>query len=367
MQTDKKTAPAGDSWGHASKTTVDRTRVRGSAAERIRKNDPEAVQSASRRRAGESTLGSRKPPPVNSKTERVLPSEQSAAARNRKSQKRKQQLTKQVRHFESLIPRMARTTTQSAFTARMGTIPSLSPAPLLRLLRNGWLWSTLALITGVASLVFWVHSDEGWFVYREDVLFTGLDYLSEDELYPLAEMEGWNIFYLNSDEIAERIERHPYVADARVAISRIPVGVDIDVTPASPIALWVSTEGTRWLLPNGLAVEPRGETADGLMQLLDPELEATALGQQRGEAIDPDVVESAKALLALFPTIDQIRFNADVGLNFRYPNEKYYVYWGDGRNVERKLENLKAAQLLIDAGEVGGTIIDVRFERPVVR
>ena len=46
---------------------------------------------------------------------------------------------------------------------------------------------------------------------------------------------------------------------------------------------------------------------------------------------------------------------------------KRQVYWGDGSNVERKLENLAAAVELLEAGTLEGTVIDVRFERPYVK
>ena len=129
----------------------------------------------------------------------------------------------------------------------------------------------------------------------------------------------------------------------------------------------MTDSGTRWLLPGGAAVEPRGETPAGLLTIVDGGAGATAPGSPLAGAIDADVLASAASLVEHLPGIETLRYNRQIGLNFQLQDRPYWVYWGDGNNVERKLENLAAAVELLEAGTLEGTVVDVRFERPYVK
>ena len=62
-----------------------------------------------------------------------------------------------------------------------------------------------------------------------------------------------------------------------------------------------------------------------------------------------------------------MRYNQQIGLNFRLPDKPFWVYWGDGGNVEQKLENLAVGEQLLADGRLEGEVIDVRFDRPYVK
>jgi cell division protein FtsQ len=141
----------------------------------------------------------------------------------------------------------------------------------------------------------------------------------------------------------------------------------MDITEAQPAALWITDNGTRWLLPDGTAVAPRGPTPPGLLEIVDSGSVATAAGAPLGGAIDADVLASAASLAERMPGVAPLRYNRQIGLNFQLQEKPYWVYWGDGNNVERKLENLAAAVELLEDGTLEGTVIDVRFERPYVK
>ena len=157
------------------------------------------------------------------------------------------------------------------------------------------------------------------------------------------------------------------MADAQVHPAPLLGKVTVDIIEARPVALWVTDEGTLWLLDDGMAVEPKGETPPGLLQILDGPAAATAPGAPVGVAIDPEVLRSAQALMSRLPGVAPLRYNQQVGLNFRLPDKPYWVYWGDGADVERKLENLAAGEALLTKGTVEGQVIDVRYERPYVQ
>lgn len=281
------------------------------------------------------------------------------AARRRAAQRQRQQFMQRMRHFEALLPVMPSEKRLAPLRVELG--------PIRRLLASRLLWLVIGVVAVVGGLTAWVSLDERWYVYREDVHFNGLNYLDAEELWQASAIDGWQIFWLDGAEIRQRLLTNPYVADARVYISPLVTKVTVDVTEVRPVALWVTDAGVRWLRDDGLALEPRGSTPPGLLEILDAPADATLPGAQKGAAIDPEVLYSAQALANRMPSVTPLRYNSLVGLNFRLPGSPYWVYWGDDENVERKLENMAAAERLLAGGEVKGSVIDVRFDRPYIK
>ncbi len=289
---------------------------------------------------------------------------QSAAARRRAQQRRRQQITQRVRRLEAVLPSLGGGAWRPSLP-QVGPWPGW-PASLAVVRTRAFVVLAVAalLLVGVAT---WVHTDDRWFLYGEDARFSGLHYLNGDELWQLSGIESWNLFWLDTGEVRERLLQHPYVADADVYVSPLEGAVHIDITEAQPIALWLTDNGTRWLLPGGAAVEPRGATPPGLLEIVDGGATATAPGAALGGAVDAGVLESAQSLARLLPGGVPLRYNRQIGLNFQLQDKPYWVYWGDGSNVERKLQNLAAAVQLLEDGTLEGAVIDVRFERPYVK
>lgn len=285
------------------------------------------------------------------------------AARRRINQRRRLHFTQRMRHFESLLPSLP--------DGRRMSLPNLLPRvnlhPLWELLRSRLLWIMLTVLVVAGGLVAWVALDERWYVYREDVHFNGLNYLNDEELWQATAINGWQIFWIDGEAVRQRLLENPYVADAQVHIAAPLTRVTVDITEVRPVALWETDAGIRWLRDDGLALEPRGQTPPGLLQIYDPPAEATLPGAEHGAAIAPAVLVSAQALANRLPGVTPLRYNALVGLNFRLPDQPYWVYWGDGEDVEQKLANLAAAETLLKSGEVEGAVIDVRFDRPYIK
>ncbi|MEZ4582166.1 MAG: hypothetical protein R3A10_11130 [Caldilineaceae bacterium] len=50
------------------------------------------------------------------------------------------------------------------------------------------------------------------------------------------------------------------------------------------------------------------------------------------------------------------------------PDSPYWIYWGDGAEMDDKLVRLAMAQRMLEDGELSGQVIDLRFrDRLVVR
>lgn len=226
--------------------------------------------------------------------------------------------------------------------------------------------------------VLWVHMDYRWFVYADTVEFENLSYLTEAELYPATELEGWSIFWVKPGQVRKLLLAHPYVADVDVNV-RLPNNVTIDVVEERPTAIWMTDVGPMWVLPDGSALAVRTEPDQPLeAQLLDEDgrmlptivdvQQAAVSVRAKHLAVDQDVLESALALMKEMPELDSVRYNKGVGLNFALPNSDYWIYWGDGLDLESKRENLTLSRELLDSGQLAGQIVDVRFrDHPIIR
>ncbi len=227
--------------------------------------------------------------------------------------------------------------------------------------------SALLLVAAIAALVF-IHSDDEWFVYAEDMQFSNLTYLDPAELVRQSDVEGWNILWLTPSQIRSRLLEHPYIVDATVSI-RLPARVAVTVVETHPIALWVRQNETLWLAKDGAALPAAGPTDESLPQIIDVLGEAQAVGHADRQAMNADVLRSALALMDQLPELqNKVRYNQGVGLNFPMPGYGVWVYWGNGEDTESKMENLAAARIVLSASEELPQIVDVRYAyRPYYR
>lgn len=295
-------------------------------------------------------------------TRTATPDAPDAPVRRRRNARRKQTVNKQLRRFDSALPRFW-------LKPLLPTVDS-RPLPRFTLPRIhipwGWLLALL-IVGGVGYGIYWTQSDARWFVYREHVQFENLGYLDAEELYALSEIDAWNVFWLRSEAIRTQLLRHPFVVDAQVKIS-LPNQVTIRVAAAQPVALWVTGKGRHLLMPNGYARPLEGDENLALPQLIDRLSKATAPGASEGTQIQQSVLNTALALIQRMPTLGSIRYDQDIGISFQLIDSDLFVYWGDDRNFETKLQNMQAAQKLVTSGQAVGTVIDVRTpERPFVK
>jgi cell division septal protein FtsQ len=274
---------------------------------------------------------------------------------------RRRSVTRQWRRFEAALDR---------FNVRPGLARTRQAADVMA--GTGMHRSKIAsflLLVAVAAAITWSHVEDQWFIYSEDVHFTHVERLSVSQLYAISGVEGWNIFWLQPDEVRERLVEHPFIADAEVQLS-LPGRVSIDVTEEEPVALWVTNNGTYWLAQNGAALPVETELTEAglkLPRIVDSLQDARALGG--GLAVDPQVLESAVALAEALPDLNgEVRYNRHIGLNFPYPGKPVWVYWGDGHHTEKKLQLLEAAGTVVDRSDKPPQIVDVSsVNHPYVR
>ncbi|MBX3012830.1 MAG: FtsQ-type POTRA domain-containing protein [Caldilineaceae bacterium] len=222
------------------------------------------------------------------------------------------------------------------------------------------------LCVAMIALISWVHVDEQWFVYRDATLIQGLTHLNADELYEQSGIDSWNIFWLSPRAIRARMIALPTVADAQVTL-QLPNQVIIQVQEEQPVAMWVTQAGNFWLLPDGTALPEPENSPTTLLQIIDPTRDARSWATPDSGNMDVNILKSAQALTNYLPTVNQIYFNQGYGLNFHMPDSNLWVYWGDGLNMTKKYNNMVAVERHLRTTDNKSNIIDVRFDKPVLK
>jgi cell division septal protein FtsQ len=281
--------------------------------------------------------------------------------------RRRRAASRQKRRFEALFARLPRPTHVNLRLQGIAIPAVVLPTP--------WAYSkvlSLLLVLGALFAFTLLNTGDDWFVYREDVRFQNLIRMQGDELYRLLDLEGLNVFWIEPEEIRAKLLTLPWVEDAQVAVS-LPGSVYVNVTELTPAAVWVTNGGNYWLAANGSALpiatlEESALPELALPQIIDSLQEARVVGEGP-LAIDTQVLNSALTLMAAMPELNgTVRYNESTGLNFPLPEPAVWVYWGDGFDVDAKLENLAVARDLVRKAETPAQIVDVRLiDRPYVR
>lgn len=194
---------------------------------------------------------------------------------------------------------------------------------------------SLLLLAAVAAALYWLHTSEIFYIYRENVRFEGAHYLTQEELFAACDVESWSIFWLDPEEIEERVMAHPYVTDADARI-RWPGHVDISVQEVRPVALWATDQQEYWLLEDGVALAPREADMQPTLRIIDPSAEARTENLGGAPQIDKRVLTSAMFLSNRLSIVSEFWYNSRYGLNFSLPSTQAWIHWGDGHKFEEK-------------------------------
>ena len=286
----------------------------------------------------------------------------------RKRAQRKRQTGNRLRRLESAL-------VQSFPQNWKGGMRLPSPPHFLRLhrpslavlgvtgLRPSKIASLLLLILA-AGTIYWTESSPAFYVYADTVDFGALTYLSPEELYARADLEGLSIFWVEADRIQAQIASHPYVTGATVHV-RLPGRVEIGVQEASPVALWVTDGGELWLLSDGTALGSRTATNPDLVRIVDGPQAArsqSVVQPGHGPKLDESLLQSALTLSHYLPGLTTFRYAYGPGLYFTLPGAQTLVYWGDGLATDGKLKNLMSILRTLDGEGQTAQRIDVRYE-----
>ncbi len=294
----------------------------------------------------------------------------SRQANNRKSDQRKRaqkrkKTTNRLRRLESaMVASLPWATGSGLSLPQFRTWPTFSLAAVAG---TGWRASKLIslLVLCLAGLLLtWTESNSAFYVYPDSVQFDQLTYLSPDELYARADLEGLSIFWVRPNQVRAAIESHPYVRRAQVSVG-LPGRVQIAVDEVSPVALWLTDGGALWLMEDGRALGSRTPTNPALVRIIDGAQDArrhTASGQAgNGTQMDPALLQGALTLSRYLNGLTEFRYAPGPGLYFTLPDTQTLVYWGDGQQTDAKLTTLLSILGTLDNEGQSVQRIDVRF------
>lgn len=332
------------------RATGERTTKRQATKKPTANPRPAADTAATRRRGQESLLLA--------STAQLRGGERGTEQEAQRRARRRRQAVRHIRQVEAVIERV-RLPAMNNLQLRRPTLTGFKQWPASRV-------ASAVILVVVIALITWVHSDTQWFIYRENVVFNGLTYGKADELYAQSDIDSWNIFWLSPSAIRTRLIGLPTIADAQVAL-QLPNQMVIHVQEEQPVALWVTQAGNFWLFPDGTALPEPAQPKEGLLQIVDHQRDAKAWDTPDGAKIDRGVLQSALALTTYLPDVEQIYFNQGYGLNFHMPGSNAWVYWGDGVDMEKKYTNLVGIQRHLRTQGTQPNIIDIRFDKPILK
>lgn len=229
---------------------------------------------------------------------------------------------------------------RSARAARYETVvarPATRTVPLGVTL--GWLGSRLvsmAFLAGIGGLLFWFFWSYDFYVYSAEV--QGNHLLSSETVFVQSDLEGYNIFFVDTDEVTRRIGALPAVKEARVAAS-LPNRVVVELEERTPVAVW-ETQGERyWVDREGIFFPLRSAAPTDTLVIRDLDNHAVSLGLPEGadaELPDGTPVLTALELNSYLPEQRALDFSQDGGISF-VTTRGWRAYFGDWVGLQAKV------------------------------
>jgi cell division protein FtsQ len=231
--------------------------------------------------------------------------------------------------------------------------PRLKIMPVLKF------WQTRGVkLTGLLALVLlgWafyiMFSEPRFFVLNAEI--QGNVAVSTEEIYEISGIDSQSIFWINTEEVLARITSIPNIKSAAVSVA-LPAKVVIQVVERRPELLWQSGDTVWWVDHEGIIVPPKDDAGDGMLRIVDDDLQQLEAGFQ----IDPAIVTGAQTLHLLVPDVAVMRYSRSQGLAVSTP-EGWPVYLGDGSEIKAKLVVLTALLADLKERNITPVAIDVR-------
>ena len=192
-------------------------------------------------------------------------------------------------------------------------------------LLSGFLTLALGAVLGVffASEVFYVRS----------LSVEGLDALTREEVYALADIAEAHLFTVNPARVEENILRSSSVATARVTLGWPPEMVQVTLEERQPALVWEQAGVTTWIDLQGRVMLQREERGDLLRVSALDNLEGPPGPNVQLEA---EIVRGALQLQVLLPEVQQLRYHPNEGLGYTAAGG-WQVWLGVGADMSERV------------------------------
>lgn len=184
--------------------------------------------------------------------------------------------------------------------------------------------------------------------YVADAEVVGNKLVSRAEVQQAAGVRGWNIFFVEPDQVAAAVRTLPEFQDVQV-YATLPNTVEIFTTERKPVFVWEVGGKNYWVDAQGIAMRPRGLVPNG-WHVRDAE------GQpgQYGARVNPDAFNAAVSLINVWKESPKFfEWTKEHGLTLR-DSHGWLIYFGSASQMSDKLIalNIVTNQLLRDKRSV---------------
>lgn len=226
---------------------------------------------------------------------------------------------------EQALPKGVRTGSRRPAKA----LPRLSP----------WRIAAGMLAFGLIALAATLFISDQFFVQTASM--RGLRYTTAEQVYRQADIDRYNIFWVDERAVAQRIEALPYVRQATVTTA-LPNQVRIEIEEREPLAVWKVNGQEFWVDSEGYtmpALTAETPAAAGLAAALPVlwDLDgSTALADNR---LDPQLIASLRQVHQQAPEVTDFGYDRRKGLQFRLPGGTY-VSLGHPEGMAQRVASL---------------------------
>jgi cell division septal protein FtsQ len=218
-------------------------------------------------------------------------------------------------------------------------------------------------LAGVIGVIVYTSTAEEFFVYADDTQIVGLRHLDASTIYQVAGVDEQNIFWVQPEQVAERIRQLDGVKGVRVRCDLLPARVTIEVQEREPVVMWraLAQERDWWLDEEGVVLPYHGDPhAPGMIFVVD----SSERHLQVADRLEPEgIVQSVQQLAAALPETQIFFYQADRGLSFtqRVDGGEWPVYVGTSEDLARKIRILQALTDYFSSRGLRPRYVDVRW------
>ncbi len=187
---------------------------------------------------------------------------------------------------------------------------------------------TFLLLLILSGVGYWLFLSDTFYVYGAEI--HGTVFTTPDEIYALADFDGWNIFWINPQTVEARIKALPVVKAVDVKL-HLPNTVVIRVVERQPVAVWQAGDQAFLVDSEGVLFRVRGDASKAVVIR-----DQRGVQLQPGDTVDPVAVYTALELHRLLPEQQVYEWRPGAGISF-VTDEGWRVQIGDHQKLKLKV------------------------------
>jgi cell division septal protein FtsQ len=221
------------------------------------------------------------------------------------------------------------------------------------------------ILVALLGLIVYATMDQTFYVYQAQIL--GARHLEAQTIYDAAQVDEHSIFWIQPQEVAERIVQLDGVKTVRVQCS-LPAALTIKIEEREPAVMWRarSQETDWWLDEEGVVLPYHGDPNSPDMIFV---VDSSPRSLQVGDYVTPEgIVQSVLKLASTLPSAKVFFYEKGRGLYFTQGlgTGEWPVYVGTSQDLSRKIQVVQTLTDYLVANNVHPRYLDVRWpEHPV--